>query len=214
MKVNDDLPQISIILPTIGRPEGLKRCLDSISKLNYPEENIEIIVIEDKPRIGVPQRMVEGVKRSTGEYIVYASNDMEFEPNCILRALRHKEALIAFNAGPVLPDEGNICEHFIFRKDFLPKVGGEIFCTEFNHVGVDNLLWEKCKILNEAVWCREAKVIHYHYSRTGEPMDEIYLLAWDKQLVREDRLLLIKKMKEINREPKWLNTIKKMTNQV
>ena len=210
----NDLPLISIILPTIGRPKGLKRCLDSINKLNYPSEKIEIIVIQDEPRMGVPKRMAEGIRRSTGQYIVYASNDMEFTPDCILNALKHKKALVAFNAGPILPDEGNICEHFIFRKNFLPQIGGELFCTEFHHVGVDNLLWEKCKIFNEAVWCREAIVNHYLYSRTGEPMDEVYLLAWDKQFVKEDRLLLAKKMKEMGREPKWLNAIRKITNQV
>lgn len=207
-------PLITFVLPTIGRRDGVNRCVQSINKLSYPEDKKELIIIEDQPRMGVAKRLKQGVKVSKGEYIVYAANDMEFEPDCIVSSLEHEEALIAFNCGPVIPDEGNICEHFIFRKSFLPQIGGEIFDTDFHHVGVDNLLWEKCKKLNQATWCENAKVKHHHYTRTGEEMDKYYKMAWDISSVREDRELLIKKIKELGTNPKWLINMENWLRQV
>lgn len=188
------LPKISVVLPTLGRPAGLKRCLDSIKNLNYPENLIELIVLEDDPRIGVPFRVKQGVARSTGEYIVFASNDIEFTPDSFMLAYLKNKGLVAFNNGFVLPDEGNICEHFMIRKDLIPKIGGEIFDTAFHHVGVDNLLWAKCKKLGEAVRADDAIVKHYHFSKGGK-MDEVYDEGWRKS--KSDRKLLKKKLQEL-----------------
>jgi len=190
-------PKVSIIVPTLGRPEGLKRCLDSIVNLNYPKSKIEIIVIEDVPRLGVPKRVKEGVEKSSGSFIVFASNDMEFEKNCLLEALRETKALVAFNSGEVYPDGGNICEHFIIRKDFIAKIGGEIFDTEFNHLGVDNLLWAKCLKLNEATRSERA-VIHHHHFTKGATFDKVYAIAWEQELAGRDRELLRKKLEQLN----------------
>lgn len=181
---------LSIIIPTLGREEGLKRCMRSI---DYPD--CETMVIEDTPRMGVPKRLRDGVQLTNGEYICFASNDIEFEPGALAAAIEHSKktgcGLVAFNTGPLLPDEGNICEHFIIRRDLLPVIGGEIFDTEFHHVGVDNLLWAKCRKLGQATRCEEAKVKHFHFSKGGE-MDEVYKLGWSK--VEEDRALLKKKL--------------------
>ena len=208
------LPKISFILPTLGREEGLKKCLESIMSLNYPQEKIEVIIIKDEPRIGVPKRVKEGVEKSTGEYIVYAANDMEFYPDCIINALHESQgkALLTFNTGPVLPDEGNICEHFMIRKSFLPQIGGEIFDTDFNHVGVDNILWTKCKLLNQAIRCESAHVIHHHFSTIGEK-DEIYNIAWETESLIRDIKLFIKKMKELGVESEVVKGIKRWLKQ-
>lgn len=186
-----ELPKVSIILPTLGREEGLKKCLKSIDALNYPQDKVELILIQDNPRLGVPKRVKEGVEKSTGTHIVFASNDMEFTPDSLILAVLKNKGLVAFNTGPVLPDEGNICEHFMIRKDLIPKIGGEIFDTDFHHVGVDNLLWAKCKKLGVACRAEEAVVIHNHFSK-GAPMDPVYKEGWSR--IEEDRALLKKKL--------------------
>ena len=189
-----DLPKVSFVLPTLGRPQGLKRCFDSIKALNYPEDKIEIIILEDDPCIGVPNRVKQGAARSTGTHIVFASNDIEFTPDSLILAVLQDKGLVAFNTGMLLPDEGNICEHFIIRKDLIAKIGGEIFDTEFHHVGVDNLLWAKCKKLGEASRCADAVVKHYHFSKGGV-MDDVYKKGWSK--APSDRRLLKKKLREL-----------------
>ncbi len=195
------LPKISVILPTLGRPEGLERAINSIKNQNYPAELIELLVMDDNvERRGVPKRVAEGYEQSTGDYIVFASNDIEFHPDAFILAYleskNENKALVAFNSGPVSEDEGNICEHFMIRKNFVPRIGGEIFDTDFHHVGVDNLLWAKCKKLNEATRAPHAKLEHFHFSTGKSEMDEVYSEGWKN--AEEDRVLLKQKLAELD----------------
>lgn len=188
-------PKVSFILPTLhSRPEGLKRCLESIKDLNFPQCLIEIKVVHDYPRLGVAKRVEQGVNETTGEYIVYASDDTEFTRESLSEALKETYSLVAFNTGNVLPDDGNICEHFMIRRDMLLKIDNQIFDTDFHHVGVDNLLWQKCKKLNEAVRCDKAIVKHYHFTQ-GAEFDDTYKLGWST--VEDDRALLAIKLKQL-----------------
>lgn len=193
------LPKISIIAPVIGRPGGTQLLLDSIRKLNYPAELIETCLLTDEPRIGVPRRLKEGVEKTNGEWIIYAANDMEFTPDSVmiayLDALKHNCRLVAFNCGPLSHDLGNICEHFLIKRSLISEIGGDIFDVEFDHVGVDNLLWAKCAKIFTAKYCAEAIIKHHHFSR-GRPIDEVDNIAAIHN--EKDRVLLVKKLEELN----------------
>jgi hypothetical protein len=186
------VPKVTFIIPTLNRPEGLKRCLDSIKNLNYPKALVEVIVLDGEGT--VPEKVARGLSQSKGEYIVYASDDCEFTPDSLYNAVSLKRGLVAFNTGEVSADEGNICEHFVVQKTFVDKLGGEIFDTDFWHVGCDNLLWAKAKKLGEAVRCDDALVAHYHFSK-GAEMDTTYEKGWSK--IDEDRATLAKKLAEL-----------------
>jgi len=190
------VPKISFVIPTLGREEGLKRCVDSIERLNYPKNMVEVIIKHDsfENRVGVPKLLKQGVEESTGDWIVFASNDTEFTPDSINEALQAGvEGYAAFNTGLLYPDEGNINEHFMIRKDVIEKIG-EIFDTEFYHCGCDNLLWAKMKKLGIAKRAEKAIVNHYHFSKTGQ-MDKVYELAYSMK--EADRELLAKKLAEL-----------------
>lgn len=193
------VPKMTFVIPTLGRPEGLKRCLDSIKGLNYPPDKIEVIVKQDsvENRIGVPKLLKQGVEESTGDWIVFGSNDIEFTPNSIREALLEGDGgYVSFNTGEVYLDEGNINEHFMIRKDIIKKIG-DVFDTDFWHVGCDNLLWAKMKKLGIAKRSDRAVVNHYHWSKTpSRAMDETYSLGWSH--VDEDRLLLTMKLLELD----------------
>lgn len=195
-KFYKELPIVSFVIPTLGREEGLKRCIDSIKKLDYPQDKIEIIVKQDsfENRIGVPKLLWEGAMESNGQWLVFAANDTEFTPSSLREALDiGQDGFVAFNTGEVLPDEGNICEHFMIRSDVVAEIG-EIFDTEFFHVGVDNLLWAKMKKLGIAKRADKAIVKHKHFSRGGT-MDKTYALGWSN--IESDRALLKKKLQEL-----------------
>ena len=85
----------------------------------------------------------------------------------------------------------------MIRRDLVPEIGGEIFDTEFHHVGVDNLLWAKCKKKGEEYRSTNAVMIHHHFSKPNQnvPMDEVYQEGWRR--AKEDRELLQKKLKEL-----------------
>ena len=197
-KTASEKPKITFVIPTLGRAEGLRRCLDSIDVLNYPKDKIEVIVKHDsfEDRTGVPKLLKQGVEESTGEWVVFASNDTEFTPDSINEALLVGElGYVAFNTGDVSPSEGNINEHFMIRKDIIEKIG-EVFDTDFHHVGVDNLLHAKMRKLGIFKRAEKAVVKHFHWTK-GAEMDEVYKVGWDKVKVGEDRELLAKKLLEL-----------------
>lgn len=195
-KTSSYTPKISFVIPTLGREEGLKRCLDSIKALNYPQDRIEVIVKQDsyENRTGVPKLLKQGVEESTGDWVVFASNDTEFTPDSINEALwEGAEGYVAFNTGPIYPDEGNINEHFMIRKDIIAKIG-EVFDTDFWHAGCDNLLWAKMKKLGIFKRAPHAVVKHYHFTK-GADYDKTYKLGWSH--VEEDRALLKVKLAQL-----------------
>lgn len=225
LRFYSELPVISFIIPTLGRPEGLKRCVDSIKALNYPYEKIQIIIFHDgeKPtewekdwqsdtqitvinnttRIGVPLAVANTVKHAKGDWLVYASNDIEFTPDSVISALKiandNNKNFMAFNTGDFGEEKGNQCEHFMIHKKLLPKIDGEIFDTEFTHVGVDTLLWAKMEKLGQAMRAMRAVVHHHHFSRPGGgEMDDVSKLVWTEEIVARDRELLNKKLLVLN----------------
>jgi glycosyltransferase involved in cell wall biosynthesis len=191
------LPKISFVIPTLGeRPEGMERLLTSIKNLNYPQDKIEVLIKKDsrETRIGVPQLVKNGVTGSTGEWIVFASDDTEFTINSLTEALKvGAEGFVAFNTGVLLPDGGNRNEHFMIRKDIIAKIG-EVFDTEFWHAGCDNLLSAKMDKLGIFVRAEKAVVNHYHFSK-GAVYDKTYQTGWSH--VDQDRELLKKKLAEL-----------------
>lgn len=55
--------EISIVVPTYNRPEGLKNCLDSLFAQDYPKEKYEIIVVDDSIN-GTARGMLDELKRA------------------------------------------------------------------------------------------------------------------------------------------------------
>ena len=190
------LPTVDFIIPTLGREQGLERCLKSIKGLNYPQHLIRVIIDGDVNDT-VPVKVKKMVSTTYGDIIVYASNDVEFAPDSLINAvnLTTDFSLIAFNTGVLLADNGNICEHFLIKRNFIKQIDFEIFDTEFHHCGVDNLLWAKASKLGQATRCETAVVHHYHFSREGGKNDQVYQKGW--QNVESDRALLKEKLLQL-----------------
>ena len=200
----DMLPQIGILIPTLGRPKGLQRCLDSIDKLYYPKHLIRVNILDGEGTVPskvnkMYREMVfpNGPTDFRPEAFVYAANDMEFDPYCLYHAVMEStiHGLVAFNDGEVLPDKGNICTHFLIKKSLIAQIGNEIFSPKFVHVGCDNLLWAKADKLGQACRCEAAKINHHHFSKDGA-WDSIYDKGWSN--VEGDRLTLQRELEVLN----------------
>jgi glycosyltransferase involved in cell wall biosynthesis len=48
--VTGDRALFSIVVPTRNRPAALRRCLESLSRLDYPRSRYEVIVVDDGGR--------------------------------------------------------------------------------------------------------------------------------------------------------------------
>jgi glycosyltransferase involved in cell wall biosynthesis len=97
-------PKVSIVIPTLGRPEKLARCLKGI-KENANYEPYEVIVVHDgeemapidylgatvlknETRIGVPKTLARGVEASTGELVMFLANDIIPQKNFLIQAVK------------------------------------------------------------------------------------------------------------------------------
>ena len=69
---------IDLIVPTVpGREESLERCLASFPDLNH-------IVVTGQPTCGLG--WIEGIKRSSADYLLLCCDDIEADPKCDLSA--------------------------------------------------------------------------------------------------------------------------------
>lgn len=195
--------KISIIVPSLGRPEKLRRLLLAI-KENAGYDNYDVIVkMDDFPpnNIGVPKLLKEGVTESTGELIVFMGNDCLPQPNflriAVFEMARHypdMDGLIAFNDGYW---HGEFATHWLASKKLLPRLAGEFFHTGYFHCGCDNELSERCKQMGKYHWSEKAKITHDHpFLNRVAKQDAVYDLAYRKDRMEHDRDLLAERAKK------------------
>ncbi len=67
----DGFPPIdfSIIVPTFQRPEGLRRCLAALLRMDYPADRYEVIVVDDGSDPPVEPLVREAVGAATCRFI-------------------------------------------------------------------------------------------------------------------------------------------------
>ncbi len=134
-------PRVSVIIPNFDGRGYLERCLLSLMKLDYPKENLEVILVNDSPhnsivnlikrkfpsvkiiqnkkRQGPAECRNIGVKVAKGDLIAFLDNDVEVENNWLkpLVATITKEQNIAICASKVL---------FLDNKKQVNSVGGAV----------------------------------------------------------------------------------------
>lgn len=108
----EKLPTVSIIIPTSNRKNDLQEALRSLDKLNYPRENLEVVVVDDgspdntrnmleqirnhlsyklhyycQEKKGISSAKNLGIQKSHGEIIVSTDDDCLFEKDWLIKLL-------------------------------------------------------------------------------------------------------------------------------
>ena len=214
------MPMVSIVIPTLDRPEKLKRLLGLIEENAY-YPNYEVIVKQDKfppNNTGAPKLVKQGTDESKGELVMFLGDDVIPYPGFLRKAIErmHKEfgdemdGLIGLND---MYWHGEMATHWLASKKLLPMLGGEFFHTGYFHTGCDNELTERCRNAGKYVWAEEAIVYHDHPLQTGfKEIDDVYKLAYRKDRMEHDRDLLYKRSKKLGFKLKENFTKPKCTN--
>ncbi|MFC2159565.1 glycosyltransferase [Actinomycetota bacterium] len=110
MKEILDYPLITISIVNLNGQKYLKDCLESINNLNYPQEKIEIVVVDNgssdnsveflkanysvvkiiknKKNIGFARANNQAAEIARGEYIAFLNNDTKVDKNWLIELLR------------------------------------------------------------------------------------------------------------------------------
>lgn len=104
-----DICTVSVIITTRNEEINIRNCLDSIKRQRYPQEQIEIILVDNNSADGTkniaseytdklydcgPERSAQrnlGVKQAKGKYIFYLDADMILSDDAISRCVEKTE---------------------------------------------------------------------------------------------------------------------------
>lgn len=137
---------VSIIMPCRNEEEFIRRCLDSIIAQDYPQEKLEVIVVEgmsddgtrdilknylrkhknirvlDNPKKITPCALNIGIENSQGDLIVWMSAHNEYEKEYVSKCVKY---LVRFNADAV----GGIIKASPRKASLV----GKLICTAISH---------------------------------------------------------------------------------
>ena len=201
-------PGVSIVVPTVGRPEKLARLLRSIADLaDYPD--FEVIVVHNgepalasyplpvRPivnatNLGAPMAVKMGVEEATHDLVLFLGDDCVAEAGFLVHAVKEMydsfgpamDGLVAFNDGY---GHGVLATHWLASRKLLPHLG-EFFPTVYRHCYCDNELTERCRQLGRFTYAEHARIRHDHPAQRGwEGMDDLHRAAYDREAVAHDR---------------------------
>jgi len=145
-----DLPLVSVTIPTKNEEANLARCLASLKKQTYPQEKIEIIVVDnnsidktkqvakkytDKIFTKGPERSAQRnfgmIKKSKGKYLIYLDADMSLGPKTIEKAVEKlvKSKIIALYIPEIVVGDSYWSQVRSFERSFYD--GTVIDCVRF-----------------------------------------------------------------------------------
>jgi mycofactocin glycosyltransferase len=148
-----NLPSVSVVVPTRGRPKFLRNCLESLIRLDYPRERCEIIVIEDGtesgeketseiarlapfpvhyhriPHSGAATARNVGLSRSSNDIVAFIDDDATAIPEWLTRLVSALSSTgVGGAGGRVSPDYPEP----VLEAEMLP--GGEMKWSGYNSV--------------------------------------------------------------------------------
>lgn len=127
----EQLPSLSIVIPTYNRPERLQQCLQSLTRLDYPRDRFEVVVIDDGSRMSLSPiaepfqsflslRLIRqenagpanarntGANAAQGDYLVFTDDDCQPDSGWLMalaNALQEfPQALVGGRTINALPD--------------------------------------------------------------------------------------------------------------
>lgn len=171
-------PLVSIIIPMKNEEKIVERCLNSIKKINYPHNEIEVVIINDGSTdktksivfdhkcdlniiyletegVGVSKARDLGLKKSNADFIVFTDADCVVHSDWINELLKPFQDNVAAVGGPNLTpsDDTQFAKCVGSVLTFLSKPGARYAfegekVTEIHHNPTCNVMYRK-KVLDE-----------------------------------------------------------------
>jgi len=135
------LPKVSIIILNWNGKRYITQCLDSVFRVRYPKDKLEIIVVDNASTDGSPEIIKKkypnvvlirnsknlgytmgnniGIKKATGEIIILLNNDTYVDENFIIEIVKHMERPDVGIVGALLLYPSNVIQSCGCKEKFL-----------------------------------------------------------------------------------------------
>ena len=183
---------IDVIIPTVARPQLLRDTINSLAASTHKDLAVFVIVDGNAELFEMVARwkvavlfnrrrrdwvfsMNRALQYARGDAVVYASDDLVFEPNCIETAA----ALLVQNT-PALDGlvaitqsvKGCSTAFGMMGRTFIERFPSrQVFCPDYVHYASDFELGRFARSIGRLQLCAEAKVLHHR------PKDKTWNLA-------------------------------------
>jgi glycosyltransferase involved in cell wall biosynthesis len=173
---------ISVLLATMGRPDMAEAAVRSIRET----AEVQIVVAIDGPAVdtqrfrnmgcmisynpeprGSSRAWNDALQMATGDPIVLAADDLEFEPGWLDAALETLSqfedgwGLVGFNDGHWGPE---LSTHYLMSRRFIVEVlGGVVAWDCYHHSFNDREANARAVAAGRYAWCENARVYHRHW---------------------------------------------------
>lgn len=146
--MNKSPPLVSIVICTYNGENRIKKLLDSILRVDYPRNKLEIIVVDDgsadrtsgicerhelHPKIirhdtnkGLAEARNTGIRNSAGEIILFTDDDTEVEPNWVKKMVKNLKNFDIAGGFVSKPENTLITKYYYWKKlnnKFIRKMG-------------------------------------------------------------------------------------------
>ena len=134
------LPTVSIIIPTSNRGDSLLEALQSLDKLDYPREDLEVIVVDDGSTDNTLD-MLEKIKTSLSYKLRYYCQDKKGISTA-------KNLGIQKSNGEVIVSTDDDC---LFERDWLIKLVSAFDSPEVGSIGGPDRAYKKDSFLAKSI---------------------------------------------------------------
>ncbi|MGB9713553.1 MAG: glycosyltransferase [Candidatus Bathyarchaeales archaeon] len=174
----EKLPTFSIVVPVKNEEKVIGRLLNALSKLNYPKDKVEIIVVEDGSTDKTLEICMKCAKEHDGIVKILRKPFSDGKPSALNYGIKHARGEIVgiFDADNV-PDPNalmNVCKYF--EDSMVAAVQGRTLS-----INSDENMLTKFMSYEEAVWCET-------YLRGKDVLDLFVHLRGSCQFIRQSVL--------------------------
>lgn len=208
------MPDVSVIMPTMGRAEQALRCIYHLHETaGHPFELVVVVeadpdgwnYLAGKPGIdilsyreehrGPVAGWNEGAQLASGDVLALVADDLAAGEDWLAIALGYLGngvGFVGFNDGHRHAVKEKNATHFLATRDHLRRVqNGVMAIPVYRHYGFDNEMTERAMAAGEFVWAEDALLRHDHPQWGSREWDETYQAG--KPWRERDRELFFKR---------------------
>lgn len=173
---------INVIIPTVHRPKLLRETINSLALSTHAdltvfvvvdgnEELLEmvarwkVVVIYNRERRDWIFSMNRALQFAHGDAVIYASDDLVFEPECVeiaARRLHEREPELDGLLAITQSVKGCSTAFGMMGRMFIERFPNrQVFCPDYVHYASDFELGRYARSINKLYLCPEAKVLHH-----------------------------------------------------